>query len=226
MFLKIKMLFLLLGLMLGSVEPRADSVVQMLGSRFMERASIVALNESGCAPPWIETTVGCIVFLHTEVDTWAGAQAECDSLGGFLVEAKTEEEALILSQLAMVVSILHSVDSWWLGLTDWAHEGTWVWIHAREESTYFHWATEPDMSEENHQDCVRMAKKDRFRWSDTDCVFTKAAPICERVVLGLLEEDRIDTSNLQLAFEDVEQEKEEEEEEISMLDGDLFPQDQ
>ena len=22
---------------------------------------------SGCAPPWIETTVGCIVFLHTEV---------------------------------------------------------------------------------------------------------------------------------------------------------------
>merc|ERR1712013_402271 len=84
---------------------RADSVVQMLGSRFMERASIVALNESGCAPPWIETTVGCIVFLHTEVDTWAGAQAECDSLGGFLVEAKTEEEALILSQLAMVLFI-------------------------------------------------------------------------------------------------------------------------
>ena len=55
---------------------------------------------------------------------------------------------------------------------------------------------------------------------------TQAAPICERVVLGLLEEDRIDTSNLQLAFEDVEQEKEEEEEEISMLDGDLFPQNQ
>jgi len=106
MFLKIKMLFLLLGLMLGSVESRADSVVQMLGSRFMERASIVALNESGCAPPWIETTVGCIVFLHTEVDTWAGAQAECDSLGGFLVEAKTEEEALILSQLAMVLLII------------------------------------------------------------------------------------------------------------------------
>ena len=33
---------------------------------------------------------------------------------------------------------------------------------------------------ENHespQDCVRMAKKDRFRWSDTDCVFTKACTI-------------------------------------------------
>ena len=96
-----------------------------------------------------------------------------------------------------------------------------------------------------------MAKKDRFRWSDTDCVFTKAytsifvycffcifkisidlmltqaAPICERVVLGLLEEDRIGTSGLQLAFEDMRGiEQEEEEEEISMLDGDLDPRNQ
>ena len=29
-------------------------------------------------------------------------------------------------------------------------------------------------NDESPQDCVRMAKKDRFRWSDTDCVFTKA----------------------------------------------------
>ena len=96
-----------------------------------------------------------------------------------------------------------------------------------------------------------MAKKDRFRWSDTDCVFTKAytsifvycffcifkisfdlmltqaAPICERVVLGLLEEDPIKTSGLQLAFEDMRGfEQEEEEEEISMLDGDLDPRNQ
>ena len=83
-------------------------------------------------------------YFTYKVDTWAGAQAECDSLGGFLVEAKlvtlrvflsnfsiivyfvevkynsglsllqeamysfdrrTEEEALILSQLAMVLLI-------------------------------------------------------------------------------------------------------------------------
>ena len=73
-----------------------------------------------CAPPWIESTLGCLVFLHTEVkiepaadhvftmimimivatiepaatdvffkvDTWAGAQAVCDNLGGFLVETR------------------------------------------------------------------------------------------------------------------------------------------
>ena len=60
----------------------------------------------------------------------------------------------------------------------------------------------------------------------------QAAPICERVVIGLLEEDRnpIRTSNLQLAFEDMrgieQEEEEEEEEEISMLDGDLDPRNQ
>ena len=55
---------------------------------------------------------------------------------------------------------------------------------------------------------------------------TQAAPICERVVLGLLEEDRIGTSNLQLAFEDMGGIEQEEEEEISMLDGDLDPRNQ
>ena len=57
---------------------------------------------------------------------------------------------------------------------------------------------------------------------------TQAAPICERVVIGLLEEDRnpIRTSNLQLAFEDMRGIEEEEEEEISMLDGDLDPRNQ
>ena len=28
------------------------------------------------------------IYFTYKVDTWAGAQAECDSLGGFLVEAK------------------------------------------------------------------------------------------------------------------------------------------
>ena len=31
--------------------------------------------------------ISTIYFIY-KVDTWAGAQAECDSLGGFLVEAK------------------------------------------------------------------------------------------------------------------------------------------
>ena len=59
-------------------------------------------------------------------------------------------------------------------------------------------------------------------------MLTQAAPICERVVLGLLEEDRIGTSGLQLAFEDMRgiEQEEEEEEDISMLDGDLDPRNQ
>ena len=34
--------------------------------RFLDRASVSAPNAT-CAPPWIQTFVGCLVFLHTEV---------------------------------------------------------------------------------------------------------------------------------------------------------------
>jgi len=210
------MLFLLLGLMVVEpVEPRSNpqghsGVVQLLGSRFLDRASVAAPNETDCNPPWIETPVGCLIFLHTEVDSWAGAQAECDSLGGFLVEAKSQIEVLTLSAIARVVSVLMSVDSWWLGLTDWAHEGTWVWIHSREESTVFHWARETDQTISNHQDCARMRREDDFKWSDTDCVFTKAAPICERNIRREKEEEDEEEEQM---IEEIEEEGEEEDEE-------------
>jgi len=212
------MLFLLLGLMVVEpVEPRSNpqghsGVVQLLGSRFLDRASVAAPNETDCNPPWIETPVGCLIFLHTEVDSWAGAQAECDSLGGFLVEAKSKTEVLTLSAIARVVSVLMSVDSWWLGLTDWAHEGTWVWIHSREESTVFNWAQATDQTIANHQDCARMRREDGFKWSDTDCVFTKAAPICERNIRREKEEEEEEKEEMKEMIEEIEEEGEEEDE--------------
>ena len=48
------------------------------------------------------------------------------------------------------------------------------------EVTYTHWAKATGVND--HNDCVQMTKGDDFKWSDTDCVFTKAAPICERDV--------------------------------------------
>ena len=57
-----------------------------------------------------------------------------------------------------------------------------MWTHSRDEVTYTHWAKGADSNHNDHNDCVRMTKDDDFKWSDTDCVFTKAAPICERDV--------------------------------------------
>ena len=55
-----------------------------------------------------------------------------------------------------------------------------MWTHSREEVTYTQWAKGAATNHNDHSDCVQMTKDDDFKWRDTDCVFTKAAPICER----------------------------------------------
>ena len=79
-----------------------------------------------------------------------------------------------------------------------------MWTHSRDEVTFTHWAKGAATNHNDHNDCVRMTKDDDFRWSDTDCVFTKAAPICEREIA--LEEELE-------GKEEMEREKEEYEEE-------------
>ena len=70
-----------------------------------------------------------------------------------------------------------------------------MWAHSRDEVAYTHWAKGAATNHNDHNDCVQMTKDDDFKWSDTDCVFTKAAPICERDIEREkeLEEDEEDT---------------------------------
>ena len=83
---------------------------------------------------------------------------------------------------------------------------------------FTHWALGSDKTKENHFDCVQMTKEDGFKWSDTDCVFTKAAPICEReiereVVSEEIVEEEEEKEDEEKEEEEKEKEKEEEEEE-------------
>ena len=49
------------------------------------------------------------------------------------------------------------------------------------ELSFNHWSSGAGRGgSQNLLDCVRMTQDDGFKWSDTDCVFTKASPICER----------------------------------------------
>jgi hypothetical protein len=63
----------------------------------------VAAGEEGCPPGWVNSVEGCFLFEYTKAVTWRDAQEVCESMGGFLAEIKTEEQAMLLVKRQMTV---------------------------------------------------------------------------------------------------------------------------
>ena len=80
------------------------------------------------------------------------------------------------------------------------------------ELSFNHWSSGAGRGEsQNLLDCVRMTQDDGFKWSDTDCVFTKASPICERNIKR--GEDEEEKKGKEEEKEELKEEKEELQEE-------------
>jgi hypothetical protein len=72
--------------------------------------------------------------------TWLQAESEAVAVGGHLVTINDASEQELLMQL------FGSVEDYWIGFTDQAVEGTWVWSSG-EPVTYTNWALgEPNNS--------------------------------------------------------------------------------
>jgi len=136
----------------------------------------------GCPPGWINSEEGCFFLNFMESVTWMEAQLECELLGGYLAEPKTEEQAALLTSLAYLEQNIVGVQSWWLGLTDRGHEGRWVWQHSVEDAEFVFWAPGSPSESSPDLDCVIMNTWENFMWSNQDCLHTIAAPICQRDV--------------------------------------------
>jgi len=122
------------------------------------------------------------------------AQLECELLGGYLAEPKTEEQAALLTSLAYLEQNIVGVQSWWLGLTDRGHEGRWVWQHSVEDAEFVFWAPGSPSESSPDLDCVIMNTWENFMWSNQDCLHTIAAPICQRDVQDSTTSTRTTTS--------------------------------
>lgn len=143
-------------------------------------------EDSSCPEDWINAGyLGCFYFDNTEINrhlTWVEAMDSCSSIGGFLAEVITEEQADFLKSLATLEQSLTGIQKWWLGLSDFAHEGRWVWSYSGVESEFTQWAAKsPDTSADNKKDCVIMSAKDQFLWRDKLCYEKiQATPLCQR----------------------------------------------
>ncbi|XP_074835617.1 macrophage mannose receptor 1-like [Carettochelys insculpta] len=125
-----------------------------------------------CAPcPWGWTFFQDKCYFHSSsLGTWDVANQSCTSLGSLLLQVTSSAEQ------AHVMASMEAPDSW-MGLTDQALEGTWMWVdgtHPAANASY--WQTgEPNGGRK--ENCV-LARQDGH-WYDAPCT-AQHHWVCER----------------------------------------------
>ena len=91
--------------------------------------------EGDCPDEWTSIAGGCYKFLPEKYN-WEDAKEACHMLHGWLVEIESEEQNDAIHDAAK------EQEGWkaaWIGLTDEAEEGEWVWSSG-EASSFTNWA--------------------------------------------------------------------------------------
>ena len=102
--------------------------------------------------------------------SWYNAQSNCNNQGGYMLSIETTEE------FEFIKRAFHAGVSW-LGGTDAAMEGVWVW-ESGAHLTFTQW--EPDQPDNtNNGDCMAMNKAwNTWQWDDQGCA-NKYKSVCE-----------------------------------------------
>ncbi|KAG7325900.1 hypothetical protein KOW79_010825 [Hemibagrus wyckioides] len=112
-------------------------------------------------------------YFVTKHTRWNEARQECRSKGADLVIINSQEEQEFLSQMFSGEA--------WIGLSDSAEEGKWMWVDGTKMTTGFWWQGEPNDYEQK-EDCAatgsRHAKAKVTTWADYSCE-TELNAICE-----------------------------------------------
>jgi len=145
---------------------------------------------------------GCFTFLGEETKlTWIDATLACEQAGGYLAEPQSLEQMEFLAGIAGLEADFTGIRNWWIGLTDFSHEGTWIWTHSNQEVNQVFWGPgSPENSEGNGLDCAFLALQEdnQLVWKDMACGDqnangAKIAPLCQR---GDLQPDESTTTIL------------------------------
>ncbi|XP_065327856.1 hepatic lectin-like [Pelmatolapia mariae] len=139
-----------------------------------------------CEEGWEEHGGKCYYFSISQ-SSWKQSRDECRAKGGDLVKIDSREEQAFLERRVRE-QMKESEDKFWIGLTDSAVEGRWLWVDGSllDESLKFWTGKEPNNvagKDPNGEDCVRMGKecetKDLKCWFDQSCSKPQRS-ICEK----------------------------------------------
>ena len=117
--------------------------------------------------------LGCLLFLNQTDLSWFETQAACEDALGFTVEVLTAEQSIYLFEIAEATQLFSNASKWWIGLSDFTHEGTWTWSQSSTQadlSLYSEFFS-PNSASHNTDDCVAMTITDRqLAWEDINCI--------------------------------------------------------
>ena len=124
-----------------------------------------------CPNGWIDAqdqNLGCIIFVGDAVSSWSDAESICENeYSGFLVEALSTEEARYLFEIAELIQLYTSDDSWWIGLTGSVDDWTWYHSNVKADKSLYSDYFQPSR---DGKSCVVMTVEGReLQWLDLPC---------------------------------------------------------
>ena len=129
-----------------------------------------------CSPG--QVIVFDIVFLISLIN-WVGAKQTCEDLHAHLVKIETEEENEELYNEAVR---LNMTSESWIGLSDAAEEGNWVWTSG-ERAKFTKWSTAEPNNSQGKENCAVLYTfvVSHGKWNDVPCQSQRGA-ICELIM--------------------------------------------
>jgi len=120
--------------------------------------------------------------------SWFDSADSCDMMGGYLVEVNSAEEDAAIAKYVRanydVLGLTGSTGRVWIGGSDDAVEGKWVWDASQRtfDGGYTNWDTSRHQPNDNlgNQNCASYFFKKSDMWDDDTCTSNHKAYICER----------------------------------------------
>ncbi|XP_058834251.1 perlucin-like [Topomyia yanbarensis] len=125
-------------------------------------------------------------FIPSIRANWFKANEFCNSLQMRLATIKSKEENDAIAKYVKTTDKFSEEScSFWIGATDLAEEGTFIWTGTGEQLTYTNWRRGEPNDENGSEDCLQLAYIPEYEyiwsWNDNVCAEQSLYFICENV---------------------------------------------
>ena len=122
--------------------------------------------------------LGSAYFAVCQLSFWSEAALVCASGGYHFGSIQSSSENDLVQALTLTASAITGVETVWLGYTDLAQEGSWVWEDGYSGS-YTNWMSNEPNNGNGNEDCaVMMASEENGGWNDESCLVLNQPALC------------------------------------------------